>query len=137
MSLENSLIENLKTNSQARGNIKRLQTLIQLQREERVIGQKRMKELEDTVHELDLRHESLDEKVTLQRRSVQKFLIAIESSAREAADGSNLDWERAMEADALEAPRRKLLVNLSSRGLKELEVSGSGPLGRGSPRVPD
>jgi septal ring factor EnvC (AmiA/AmiB activator) len=119
MVLENGLVTQIKANSQAKANLQKLQTLIQLQRQERTIGQKRMQELESTVRELEVRRETLNEKVERQKRAVQKFLIAIESSTRSSmATGSTLN----IETEANEAPRRKLLANLTSRSLKELEV---------------
>jgi septal ring factor EnvC (AmiA/AmiB activator) len=119
MILENSLVTQIKANSQAKANIQKLQTLIQLQRQERAIGQKRMQELESTVRELEVRRETLNEKVERQKKSVQKFLIAIESSTRSSMpNGSSLN----LETEANEEPRRKLLANLTSRSLKELEV---------------
>jgi septal ring factor EnvC (AmiA/AmiB activator) len=119
MVLENSLVTQIRSNSQAKANIQKLQTLIQLQRQERAIGQKRMQELESTVRELEVRRETLNEKVERQKKSVQRFLIAIESSTRSSmSTGASLN----LETEASEAPRRKLLANLTSRSLKELEV---------------
>jgi septal ring factor EnvC (AmiA/AmiB activator) len=113
------LVTQIKANSQAKANIQKIQTLIQLQREERSIGKRRMQELETTVHELEVRRETLNEKIVRQKESVQKFLIAIESSTRSSMpSGAPLN----IETEAGEAPRRKLLANLTSRSLKELEV---------------
>ena len=122
--IEDGLVETARQRDHAKANLKRLQTLIQLRREERAIGLSRMKELEGTVHELELRRESLNEKVAAQRKQLRKFLIAIEASTRDSSDGYGQDITLGSPTakETFEAPRRKLLTNLASRGLKELEI---------------
>lgn len=131
MVLENSLIDSLKANSQAKANLKKLHTLIALQSQERELGHKRMAELEETVHELELRRETLNEKIKLHQSSVRRFLMAIETSVRAPLDWNVFSVEgfsgplrsSALGSvnDEVEQPRRKLLANMSSRGLKAIE----------------
>jgi septal ring factor EnvC (AmiA/AmiB activator) len=78
-----------------------------------------MQELEGTVHELEERRETLNDKIDRQKKSIQKFLIAIESSTRESMpSGRSFN----IETEANEAPRRKVLANLTTRSLAELEI---------------
>lgn len=128
MALENSLIDSLRANSQAKANLKKLHTLIALQQQERELGHKRMDELEETVHELELRRETLNEKIKLHQSSVRRFLMAIETSVRAPVDmdvfsaaGFSGPLRSSGIGDEIEQPRRKLLANMSSRGLKAIE----------------
>jgi septal ring factor EnvC (AmiA/AmiB activator) len=134
--LEDALIQNQSSQKQAHANLKRLQSLIKLRQEEHDLGRRRLAELEATVVELETRRENLNEKLRLQRDSVRRLLAAIEASLRGAPDGSAVSngealapsvdrietFVRAEETEKLEAPRRKLMANLVSHGLKELEM---------------
>jgi len=57
----------------------------------------------------------------VQKKSIRRFLVAIEGSARARAT-SKAGLLHLPEHEKLEAPRRKVLSNLVDRGLKEIEV---------------
>ena len=134
--LEDALIQSQSSQKQAHTNLKRLQSLIKLRQEEHDLGRRRLAELEATVVELETRRENLNEKLRVQRDSVRRLLAAIEASLRGTPDGSAgatseplggsveqiETFARATETEKLEAPRRKLMANLVSHGLKELEM---------------
>lgn len=119
--LEEQLLESSRTREQARKQVMRVRELIKLQRQERDLGVKRLKEIERTVAELEKRRGALGERVVIQRVEIRAALKGIERSTRlrgtEDARGLQLH-----EREVQEAPRRKLLTNLASRGLREVET---------------
>jgi septal ring factor EnvC (AmiA/AmiB activator) len=132
--LEDALITNYNSQAQAKANLKKLQALIKLRSQERDLGRQRLAELTSTVSELMARRELLREKLNTQKNSVRRLLMAIEGSLRadsgstgasmdsvESATGSEL-LESTIESEKFEAPRRKLMANLVSHGLKEVET---------------
>src|SRR5688572_571924 len=68
MSLESELLDSMQRQRAARTNIKKIQQLMKLQQEERVIGRKRLEELEKTIGELEARRGSLRERILVQQR---------------------------------------------------------------------
>ena len=52
MALEQELVDGIHASSQAKSNIKKIQTLLKLQKQERELGFKRQEELTSTVQEL-------------------------------------------------------------------------------------
>jgi septal ring factor EnvC (AmiA/AmiB activator) len=121
MSLEEGLLDGLQTQETARGQVRKIQRLLKLQRIEHELGRKRMDELENTVLELESRKSTLQQRLLGQQASIRHFLTAIETSNRiEAAD--NVRSFHLPENEKVEAPRRKVLGNLVDRGLKEIEV---------------
>ncbi|MGZ3707256.1 MAG: murein hydrolase activator EnvC family protein [Bdellovibrionota bacterium] len=124
ITLEQSLIEGLRAQSAAKANVKKIQALIRLQREEKELGRKRVAELEKTVGELEIRRGALGERIQVQQKSLRKFLTAIDRSS----DGAPAPMPESVgslmlaEQEKIEAPRRKTLANLVDRGLKEIEM---------------
>ncbi len=118
--IEDVLILNHNSQAQAKANIKKLKTLIKLRQEERDLGQRRLKELVSTVTELESRREGLREKLNTQKTALRKLLMAIEASMH--ADSQAPSLAGALESEKFEAPRRKLMANLVSHGLKEVET---------------
>ena len=118
--LESNILSSLKSQKQAQANMRKIQKLIQLQRQERELGKKRLGELEAKVLELETRRGTLAEKIKKQQAEVRRSLVALERSASDGASGTRS--LHLPEAEKLEAPRRKTLANLSDRGLKEVEA---------------
>jgi septal ring factor EnvC (AmiA/AmiB activator) len=122
MELESNILDALKTQKQAQTNMRKIQKLIALQRQERDLGKKRLGELEAKVLELQTRRGTLADKIKKQQSDVRRSLLSLErsSAGRDAAEASrSLSLP---EGEKLEAPRRKVLANLSDRGLKEVEA---------------
>ncbi len=118
MVLQQELLDSLQGRSEAKSNVKKIQTLLKLQREERVLGKKRMAELENTVRGLEERRQALTGRVKSEQTSVRRFLIALERSSYSVGGAAAGD----LSAESLEAPRRKALANLVDRSLKEVEA---------------
>jgi hypothetical protein len=55
LDLEQELVDGLHSAKQAKTNMKKIQTLLKLQKEERTLGEKRLAELESTVEENSVR----------------------------------------------------------------------------------
>lgn len=117
LQIEGQLISTSKGRVQARENLKRIQKLIELQREERQLSQQRLDELERTILELENRRKDLDQKITTRKNSLRTFLTDLEGSLRET-----IPQETLMEREVIEAPRRKVLSKLVDRGVKEIEM---------------
>ncbi len=117
ISTEAELIDALKTQKQARDNIRKIQVLMRLQKEETELGQKRIQELEDTVGELEARRGVLRERILVQQRSMRRSLADILGSMNEQPRTNRL-----AEREPVEAPRRKVLSHLVNRGIRELEA---------------
>lgn len=119
--LEAGLLDGLKTQKQARASMGKIQKLIELQREERELGKKRLGELEAKVLELEARRGTLGERIKRQQNEVRRALRMLEKSSHAgASDGAGEG--SGPESEVLEAPRRKALANLTDRGLKEVEA---------------
>ncbi len=117
MIVEQSLIVGLKEQKQARMNIVRLKKLIELQEEERRLGQVRIQELEQAIGDLEERRGLLKEKVTTQSKSIRRSLKDLMRSFHEQPRSTWLP-----EQETLEAPRRKVLSRLVDQRLHEVEV---------------
>jgi len=115
LDIEQELVDGLHSAKQAKTNMKKIQTLLKLQKEERSLGEKRLAELESTVEELQSRKLSLDEKITEQRARIRRSLMAVERSL-------HTDPIQSPEQEGVEAPRRKVLANLVERGIRETEA---------------
>ncbi|MCM2324280.1 MAG: peptidoglycan DD-metalloendopeptidase family protein [Oligoflexia bacterium] len=116
--VERGLLESLKSQKQAQGTIKRIQTLMELRQQERQLGKKRLGELENTIRELESRRVELGARVRQHQDGVRRFLVAIEAAVHE----SPAPLLPLMEREKLEAPRRKVLGGMASRGLREIEI---------------
>ena len=115
--LEQGIINSLKTQQEANVNVKKIQALMKLQREERVLGKKRMIELETTVGELEERRGVLNERIDTQQRAVRKSLSELARANNEIPTSTEVDPR-----DQIEGPRRKVFSNLVEMGLKEVEA---------------
>lgn len=115
--LERGLIEGLKEQKQSKASIKKIQTLLKLQREERALGKRRLEELERTVTELETRRAELKDRIQVQQRAIRRRLADIGRSMGEEPRSLRL-----FERERIEAPRRKALSMLADRGIKEVEA---------------
>lgn len=115
MVLEQDLVDGIHASSQAKANIKKIQALMKLQKEERVLGIKRQQELETTVQELESRKATLDMRIEEQRVAIRRSLAAIEKSL-------HVDPVQTPDQERWEAPRRRVLAALVERGVKEAEA---------------
>jgi len=113
--LENNLVEGLHSRTEAKSNVKNIQLLLKLQREEKVLGQTRLKDLQSTVDELESRRNLLREKIKVQQFKIRKSLAAIEAAERDTVLQLPLQ-------ERTEAPRRKVLARLAEHGFKEVET---------------
>lgn len=122
--LEGSLLDGLKSQRKAQANVKKIQQLMALQRQERELGKKRLGELEAKVIELETRRTTLTDRIRAQQAAIRRALVSVERSA--STDGATAgDRVRSLhlpERERIEAPRRKALANLVDRGLKEIEA---------------
>jgi septal ring factor EnvC (AmiA/AmiB activator) len=117
--LEAGLLDGLKSQKHARDSVSKIQKLIELQREERELGKRRLGELEAKVLELEARRGTLGERIRKQQAEVRRALRLLERAstvASSSGEGSGPESEK------LEAPRRKTLANLTGRGLREVEA---------------
>jgi septal ring factor EnvC (AmiA/AmiB activator) len=115
LNLEQELVDGLHSARRARANMKKIQALLKLQKEERALGERRMAQLESTVKELEERKITLDARILEQRSEIRKSLIAVEKSI-------HTNTLQSPEQERLDAPRRKVLANLVDRGVKEVEA---------------
>lgn len=121
ISLQKVLIDASRNQKHAKGNLKKIEALIRLQREERDLGKQRLTDLEGTVRELETRRASLNSKIVEQQKSVRRFLMAIERGTDE--DPTRKVYAMpVLESERIEAPRRRILANLTSRGIREIEI---------------
>ena len=98
-----------------------IKKLVQLLREEKVHGEKRMSELEKAVSALEERKGFLQERMATQGRSLRQFLIAVDTSSR-SENAHGVRGVHLPEQEKWEAPRRKLLTHLVTYGVREIEV---------------
>ena len=101
--------------------LNQIKKLIQLLHQEKQQGEKRMRELEVAVSALEERKGFLQERMMTQSRSLRQFLIAVDTSSR-SEHGTAVRGVHLPEQEKWEAPRRKLLTNLVTFGVKEVEV---------------
>ncbi len=120
--LEQGLLQGLHSQESLKNQviqIKKIQKLLKLQKQERLLGQKRLTELERTVQELESRRGDLNQRVEAQQQAVRKLLVTLDASQQRGSLGGSLG--ASLEQEKLEAPRRKVIANLVDRGLKEVE----------------
>lgn len=117
LTLERAVIESARNQADAKTNVKRIQQLLKLQKEEKIIGEKRVEEIEKTIGELQIRRGELKEKVLVQQRGIRKALSGIRSSLAE--ESRTLDF---VKREAIDAPKRRILANLVNHSIKELEA---------------
>lgn len=115
--LEEQLTYSLREKETARGNLQSLRVLLRLQAEEAEMGRQRMAELERTINELEQRKVYLNEKIGIERKQARVALMNIHRSLSETPRSVHLG-----EREVIEAPRRKVLGNIISKNLRELEA---------------
>jgi septal ring factor EnvC (AmiA/AmiB activator) len=115
LDLEQDIVQGMHSATQAKANMKKIQTLMKLQKQERALGEERSAQLSSTVGELETRKQVLDQKISDQRLLIRKSLIAVERSI-------HTDTVQLPEQEILEAPRRKVLAALVQRGITEVEA---------------
>ena len=119
--VEGGLLDGVRSHQQLQSNVKKIQLLLKLQKEERELGRKRMAELEKTIGDLEQRRGTLHDRISGQQDSVRKFLMGIRKSKDDRLIPPT-DPAALMKEEKLESPRRKMLANLVGRGFKELEA---------------
>lgn len=117
LGLEGGMIEGLKGQNEAKANIRKIQALLKLQREEHDLSRKRVGELESTIGELETRRGVLRERVATQQSAIRKSLTELARSMKEQPNALELDQK-----EKLDGPRRRVLANLVEMGLKEVEA---------------
>jgi septal ring factor EnvC (AmiA/AmiB activator) len=114
---QRKLLESMQNQSAARGKLKELKRLIQLQRKETLLTRKRMLQLEAFVQELESRRSELKARITRQSLAIRKSLHEIARSQREIPTELG-----SPQSERLEGPRRHLLARMVRRNAEEIEV---------------
>ncbi len=117
VNLEQSLISSLVENKEAKDNLRKIQDLIHLQKEEGTLGQTRIRELEDTVQELESRRGVIRERVGIERDAIRKALRDLYMS-----DASLPESPDAIERERYEQPRRQLVRRMVQQGVREVDA---------------
>lgn len=118
---EQALLASFDSEKRARADIKRLQELTRLRKEEAELGRSRMAELETTVRELESRRGVLKQRVAEARASLRRLLMTVRAAVEETPAGDRYSLALA-EREKLEAPRRRVLANLIGRSIREIEI---------------
>ena len=114
-SLEQSLLDGAHHVKTARVQLKKIKKLVQLQKEEKKLGEERLKELESTVRALEERKSILNKGLLAEQARVHRLLRTIETSQNLIALQTNGEIN-----EKTEAPRRKVMANLVDHSLKEI-----------------
>ncbi len=115
--LEKGLLQSLHNNRDAKVNLTRIQTLINLQKQEKKLGSARIQELEKTIQELETRRIVLRERVEMEQATVRKAFTELHRM------GSPIPQSQAwLENEKIEQPRAKVLSNLVQMGVREIEA---------------
>jgi septal ring factor EnvC (AmiA/AmiB activator) len=117
VALEQSLITSLNKNKEAKENLRKIQELIRLQKEEGTLGQTRIRELEDTVKDLESRRGVIRERVGIERDAIRKALRDLY-----LADNSLPESPDALERERYEQPRRQLVRRMVQQGVREVDA---------------
>jgi septal ring factor EnvC (AmiA/AmiB activator) len=117
VALEQSLIDTLQSDRKAKESLAKIQELMRLQREERELSRSRMKELGETVKDLESRRGVIRERVNLERDAIRKSL-------RELALGDQAlpESREAIEAESFEQPRAQLIRRMVQQGVREIDA---------------
>ncbi len=118
---EKDLLATQTAQKSAQSQLIQIKKLIQLLHEEKAQGEKRMSALEKAVGALEERKTFLQERMAIQGRSLRQFLIAVDTSSR-SENAYGVQGMHLPEQEKWEAPRRKLLTNLVTFGVREIEV---------------
>ena len=117
---ERDLLATSSAQKSAQQQLYQIKKLMQLLHQEKDQGEKRMRELEAAVKVLEERKGFLQDRMTTQSRSLRQFLIAVDTSSR-SDYGTSVRGVHLPEQEKWEAPRRRLLTNLVTFGVKEVE----------------
>jgi len=121
LEVETGLLENLKTQKQARDNVKRIQLLMKLRQQERDLGLRRQAEMEATLKVLEDRRVELEGRIRAGQKGLRNLLMALERSVRLGRRDGGFTLPLG-ESERLEAPRRRALAGLVDMGVKDLEA---------------
>jgi septal ring factor EnvC (AmiA/AmiB activator) len=122
LNVEASLLDSVKLQSEAKANLRTLQSLIKLRREERELGRKRLVELEDTVSELEVRRGMLKERIHLAQGGIRARLIQLQRARMQPLEDPIWSKGERVAAEAREAARRKALSGIARKGVRELDL---------------
>lgn len=116
--VEKSLIDGLETRRQSETTVMKIRLLLDLQKQEKLLGRKRLAELETTVTELESRRDDLMKRILVQRSSLWHLLAGMHKSVQ-ATPEESIGYR---ELEKIEAPRRKLISSMIGRGVREIET---------------
>ena len=122
LEVESSLIDGVKAQAEARSNLKMLQALIKLRREERQISRKRLEQLEETISELEVRRGILRDRIQTAQQLIRSRLRQLEKSRIEIGRHPLWSDQERANAEALEAARRHALAGIARRGVRDLDL---------------
>jgi septal ring factor EnvC (AmiA/AmiB activator) len=117
VNLEQSLITSLERNKTAKENLRKIQDLIHLQKEETTLGSTRIRELEDTVKDLESRRGVIRERVGIERDAIRKALRDLSLADTELPTSPD-----ALEHERFEQPRRQLIRSMVLQGVREVDA---------------
>jgi septal ring factor EnvC (AmiA/AmiB activator) len=116
MDLQKDLLLGFRTRQQARSQIEKIKSLMELQKRERQIGLARMKELEKTVVELESRRSLLLEKTRQRKAMVRSRVKSLLSEPEFLRSPLVLD-----EAGERDVVGRRILSSLARTSIREIE----------------
>ncbi len=117
VNLEQSLITSLNSNKEAKDNLRKIQDLIRLQKEEASLGRTRIHELEETVKSLESRRGVIHERVQIERDAIRKALRDLY-----LADAALPESRDAFARESFEQPRRQLIRRMVQQGVREVDA---------------
>ncbi len=115
--LERHLVQSGKSQDQQKGRLEKIRSLISLLKQEKHLGEKRMKELESWIGTSETRRAELLARVSHQEKSVRLALAKIYSSLQLQREGV----AEVIQLERWEVARRKVLSNIVHRSLREIE----------------
>ncbi|NDD91961.1 hypothetical protein EBZ37_07745, partial [bacterium] len=114
--LQKELLSGFRLRKQAKSQIEKIKGLMALQKKERELGLKRMKELESTVVELEARRSLLTEKTAQSRAQIRRRLKSLLKEPEFLRSPLALD-----EAGERDVVSRKILSSMARAGIREIE----------------
>ena len=116
LDLEKNLIDNVQGEKNAAQRLRTLRSMLILQKQERILGQKRQIQLENFISELENRRSLLNKRIADHTGRIRSSLIDMHRS------NAQRSMELPLSSEALEAPRRKVIAAIVDRRLKEVEA---------------
>lgn len=117
VNLEQALIDSLRKNKQAKNNLGKIQDLIRLQKEERTLGATRIRELEETVRDLESRRGVIRERVKIERDVIRKSLRDLSISAQSLPESKT-----ALQYEKMEQPKSHMIRRMVQQGVREIDA---------------